>query len=449
MINIDKLLAAQIIKSKGNNFEAQEIDWKTSSKNKKAVLFFKYTANSYKYLDELLGFNLVIFDDVETYEKSEVENKILISKKNWLESQKLILDQLYPLKKKKIIAITGTNGKTSVCCYLERILLNDGKKVLRVGTLGEYLNGEKISESSLTTPSFIDIRKLLSSNVFDVAIFEASSHSLEQQRFYKIEFSLGGWTNFTQDHLDYHGTMENYYKSKIKIKNHLQEKLILTSEESLYLKNPEVFKKSKPMVFTKKEKEKNLALCLDFNKKNIELSYALFKELLGKESDLTPGELLPARGRFNFIHFNKSLIVIDFAHTPDALEKICSSLKKIDRSKKLNVLFGCGGDRDRSKRKYMAEAVQKYADKIYITSDNPRSEEPMQIINDALAGIKDQRTISIEADRTLSIKTALAELDGNILLIAGKGHENYQEVGGIKNYYSDFDVVNSVIEASK
>ncbi len=441
MINIQEILGGITINSNGENFKVEDICWKTSFSNKESVLFFKSTVNSHKYIDSLESFRVVVFGDESMYEKSKSESKILISKDDWLNSQKLILDELYPIGDEKIIGITGTNGKTSVSCYLEKLFIHDGKSVLRVGTLGEYLNGEKLSESSLTTPSFIDIRKLLFKNSFDVAIFEASSHSLEQERFYKLKFSLAGWTNFSQDHLDYHETMDEYFKAKLKINNHLESEKILTSDESLLLKNKEVFKTTKSMIFTKQAIDSNKSLGLDFNQKNIELSFGLFEEISGKKSSLNPIALLPARGRFNFIEFKDALVVIDFAHTPDALEKICNSLKKMNEDKKLVVLFGCGGDRDRLKRKLMAQAVEKYADKVFLTSDNPRSEDPMQIINDALEGFKKPDEVNIEVDRESSIKNALSEIENNILLIAGKGHETYQEIMGVKNYFSDFDIV--------
>ncbi len=447
MINVEALLNKCILKKSGKEFYTDEVCWKTDFSNKNATMFFKHTSNSFKYVNGLEEFKIGVFDDEELYDQSECKSKLLISKKEWLEAQKIILDELYPLKKSPIIAITGTNGKTSVSYYLEKLFINDRKKVLRVGTLGEHIDGKKISESNLTTPSFIDIRKLLANNLYDVAVFEASSHSLEQERFYKLEFAAAGWTNFTQDHLDYHGSMEAYFKSKMKIKKHLKAEHVLTSEEVLYKKNPEVFKKTKKMNFSIEDKQENLALNLEFNRKNIELSYGLFEQVMSKESDCPLVKLIPARGRFNFIKFHEGLVVIDYAHTPDALEKICSSLKEISKDRELIVLFGCGGDRDRLKRKFMSEAVEKYADKVFLTSDNPRSEDPMQIINDALVGFEKLEKVNIEPDREESIKKALKEIGSDILLIAGKGHENYQEIKGVRSYFSDFDIVESTLSS--
>ncbi len=437
MINALEILKDLCRDFKGDNFEISDIEWKVQNQKKDSALFFKSSKSYEKYLDKTEGFKLVITDSMDIYNGLK-ENKILIDKENWLESQKRLLDEVYPLSLNHVTGITGTNGKTSTTHYLEELIFHEKKNVLRIGTLGVFYNKEKKMDFSLTTPSFIDLRKCLHEfKDADYVILEASSHALEQERFYNIPFNLAAWTNFSQDHLDYHKTMKEYFNSKLKILRHLDKKEILVPieeeiEDSSFTTIP-----VEKLDFSKEEIENNPELGLLFNQKNISLAYALFKEIFNKDSNFKKINFSAPDGRFNFIKYKNSLIVIDFAHTPDALLKICESLKKSFSQKKLKVLFGCGGDRDPSKRPLMASAVEKYADSIILTSDNPRFEDPSKIIEDAFLGFKDQKKVLVEIDRVKALKIGMESLDSDVFLIAGKGHEPYLDIKGEKIPFND------------
>ncbi|MCP5491482.1 MAG: UDP-N-acetylmuramoyl-L-alanyl-D-glutamate--2,6-diaminopimelate ligase [Chlamydiales bacterium] len=355
-----------------------------------------------------------------------------------------------PASKLCMIGITGTNGKTTTS-YLVRHLLKDCSLI---GTI-EAIIGEHHFPSLLTTPDIIALQKMLSMMVEEKSkscVMEVSSHALEQRRVAGIEYDIAIYTNLSQDHLDYHKTMENYFNSKAKLFKGLTAKAsALINADCPYAKRIET--KAKVITF-------GIDTCADLRAFDIEMSASsiAFTVVHKRESArfvcpligrfniynclsaigvaLIKGQSLEqiakklktftaVPGRLERIDNNRGFhIFVDFAHTADALENVCSELKRLCKGRLL-TLFGCGGDRDADKRPKMGAAASKHSDYVLITSDNPRNEEPLDICRAIAAGCK--VNYAIEPDRKKAIESLLAMAKpGDVLLIAGKGHERTQ-----------------------
>ena len=388
----------------------------------------------------------------------------------------------------KIAAITGTNGKTTVCALVEHILL---KKGLRIGVLGtvSYRFANTILDANLTTPDCLSLHRLLA-KMYDENIshllMEASSHALEQNRLAGINISTAAISNVTQDHLDYHKNMENYFAAKkllftkqeytnktsvINLDDSYCERLVtelinpigytLSKEKALAHKDicrillGEVQKLDKTGIqinctFEQQTWKINSPLIGDFNASNILAAQAIaFSFGCSKEDMLTLNDFSGVCGRLEKVQNKKNLsIFVDYAHTPDALINVQKTLKALNFNRLITV-FGCGGDRDNSKRALMAKAVEDFSDIAIITSDNPRTENPAQIISMIQAGFsgKSDTIIFEEENRYLAIKKAIELMNENdVLLIAGKGHEDYQIIGTTKHSFSDQKAVLEAIE---
>lgn len=349
------------------------------------------------------------------------------------------LNEYYPVPDKTYLAVTGTNGKTSTVYLLAQIFAQNSKRTLTIGTLGTKLNGKTIRDDGLTTPGVCELRAILDEQKenFDVMIMETSSHALVQGRLSSVRFDVAGWTNLTQDHLDYHKSMEEYFRAKLQLLNYLrpQAKLFVAKEEL-------VKKIGKAAHYAKPYSEANVIASLQtpFARENLGLALAMAKEL--GVNVLRLNELTPPPGRFQILEHDSVKVIVDYAHTPDALVNACDGIKKAFPTSKLTVVFGCGGDRDRMKRPLMAQAVLANSDKCIVTSDNPRTEDPQQIIEDIVTGLS-PRPVTI-TDRKLAIETALKEARAHeVILIAGKGHETYQEINGVRYDFDDAKVVQS------
>jgi UDP-N-acetylmuramoyl-L-alanyl-D-glutamate--2,6-diaminopimelate ligase len=281
---------------------------------------------------------------------------------------------------------------------------------------------------------------------------EVSSHALAQDRLFDIKLDAVAWTSFSQDHLDYHKSMEEYFRAKLLIeRKYLKEGhslLIPFLEKDLAIKINEMspntrYKVSKTLAERKIEKYP-LFYYSPYNKSNVELALQLNEELWNKKIEGFDLEKIQTpKGRFSVIEIGESsMVIIDYAHTPDALINIGSAIKDAFPEHKIIALFGCGGNRDKTKRPLMGKAVCQFADRIMITSDNPRDEKPEDIIIDIIPGI--DREYSANIDRKKAIIECLDEMEEKeILLIAGKGHEEYQEINGTKHPFSDFEIVQS------
>ena len=375
----------------------------------------------------------------------------------------------YKEKPKNIIAVTGTNGKSSVANFYFQILKNLKINSAAIGTLGIFYKN-KVKRTNLTTPDIITIHKELNffkKKKIDNVCLEASSHGLHQNRLDGINFAAGIFTNFTQDHLDYHKNLKKYLQAKLSLFSSLLNKnsfAVLDTDIPEFSIINKICKKRKIKIlsfgsrgntiklishyyfgnkqiikinFLNKIYNIKLDLIGDFQIKNV-LAAILASYLSVKNPDQiinTLSKIKSATGRMQYVgNKKKSAVVVDYAHTPDALKKSLQTLAK-QFNKKVDVVFGCGGDRDKGKRYKMGEIADQFASKIYLTNDNPRSENPISIIKQIKKGCSRSKII---LDRKMAIKSAINNLNtDSILLIAGKGHENYQIINNQKKYFSD------------
>ena len=362
-------------------------------------------------------------------------------------------------KNVELIAVTGTNGKTSVSHYISQLLdllkIDNGV----IGTLGI----SRVQKKSInTTPDIFSIYSTLneySEQGINFAIIEASSHALMQGRLEGLSFAQGIFTNLTQDHLDYHETMDNYREAKGKLfQDGFSKKAIINRDDQNHQYFLDTCSDKEPITFGIDDldfykKSANGYICQlnkyvfelplvgEFNLSNAIAAYASTK-CLGLDDDLiipNLSKLSPPPGRMQQIH--NSNIWIDYAHTPDALYNALTTLKAHYPEFKIRVIFGCGGDRDNSKRQIMGKIVSENADSIILTNDNPRGEDPQSIINDILAGIKVENDVQVILDRADAIHSAIQNLaEEEVLLVAGKGHETTQIIGSEIHQFSDIEV---------
>ena len=368
-----------------------------------------------------------------------------------------LLEIVYPMNKikTKVFGITGTNGKSTCVNLCEQILVQMGKRAASIGTVGVSINGiERDLKISGTTPSDIDLRRILFTlkDEIDFLFMEVSSHAIVQNRMGDVRLSGAGWTSFSQDHLDYHKTMKEYFEAKASIVSLFENKnsklVVPSTQNELSKKLEDYFKEKNPAATLVKSRTLEDLDIVDFpnffkvhyNKENLELCLELIKEEL-EFSTLELYKIKTPKGRFSIIEVNNAFAIVDYAHTPDALENLLRATKKAFPNSKLITVFGCGGDRDKTKRPLMGAAAENGSDEVIVTSDNPRSANPDDIIKDIVVGLRKQPLL-VEADRETAILEGVKHLShGDVLVIAGKGHEEYQEIKGQTVYFSDFDVV--------
>ncbi len=376
---------------------------------------------------------------------------IQVSAEQFFHLQKKACDILYPLESPiPIVGITGTNGKTTVAYLAAQLATLAGVSSFAIGTLGLTNGyGEVIFEHKTTTPDYLSFRKELldiGKQGGKLLFIELSSHALDQQRLQALMLEVAGWTNITQDHLDYHKNFATYLNAKLQIKELLRE-----GSEVILARNSELIEQLKEYDFKVAEEISEYDICFDnpffelsHNVENLELALSLIKHCGITIPRISLAQLKTPPGRLDRVELPKGVIAfVDFAHTPDALENVCRALKECYATSSLTVVFGCGGDRDRSKRPLMGAAVERWADRSVVTSDNPRSEDPVEIIDDILVGMENPSIV--EPDRTRAIELAVEmSQEGEIILIAGKGHEDYQEIAGVKYPYSDFSVLDKI-----
>lgn len=383
-----------------------------------------------------------------------------------------------------VIAVTGTNGKSSVTHYIAALSEALGVPAGVVGTLGAGRPGQ-LRESGLTTPGPLALQQMLgelaAEGVTRVAL-EASSHALDQQRLDAVAVSAGVFTNLSRDHLDYHGSMAAYAAAKAKLFRRPELRLavvngddklarlmlagcdaqvrVLASGEdeavTLRVLDWQAHSEGQRAMVATPEGERMLELPLmgRFNLDNVLLAIAV---LLGKGESLdalfaAAAHLTPVAGRMElYTAPNCPSVVIDYAHTPDALGNALKALRAHRTGQgALWCLFGCGGDRDTGKRPEMAKAAARYADRIVVTDDNPRSESAEAIRQMILAGFDDTSAVSEQGDRREAIAYAIAHAQpDDVILVAGKGHERYQEIAGVRHPYSDVDEVARALDARR
>lgn len=378
----------------------------------------------------------------------------------------------HPSTKLKLIGVTGTNGKTTTTYFLKSIFEEGKIKSGLIGTIANYIGNQKL-DSNMTTPESSDLNLLLMNMVNEgckYAVMEVSSHSLYLKRVYKLNFSQAIFTNLTSDHLDFHLTIENYLNTKKILFDSLNENAIaIINKDDKF--HTEIVKDTKAKIFSYGQDKKsdfiisNINVSLNGTKFNIiykNNSYEISTSLIGEfnaynatsafvsalllgidEMTIINGikNTLQVPGRFEVLSGKNKKVIIDYSHTADSMEKALLNIKKlIDIQTKIITVFGCGGDRDKTKRPVMGKIAVDYSDKVYITNDNQRTEDPEQIIKDILSGI-DKDNYEVVFDREEAIKKAIQNADENsVILIAGKGHEDYQIIGTKKFHFSDKEV---------
>jgi UDP-N-acetylmuramoyl-L-alanyl-D-glutamate--2,6-diaminopimelate ligase len=443
-----------ILQTKLPPLNISDIHWKTQVSDPNSILFYRILPDeeaqklfTERIEDSQFGW-LIINED----HPSRPMNCSIIPDSLWPGIQEAILNILYPRPQLKLIAITGTNGKTTTADLVLQVGELCGKKGISIGTLGVRENHKTLENVGLTSPCLIDLRKFLSKYGAgkDFCVLEASSHALIQNRLYGLQFDTGGWLSFSQDHLDYHKTMEEYFASKLLIIDYLKalsKVFIPSSQEELFNRIHRITDKIlKANVIDKKLP---LFFSTTFNRNNLEVAVSIIEQTFQLKVPEVYDQIIPPEGRFYIRPFGKSYIVVDFAHTPDALENICQGIREAFPHHRLKVLFGCGGDRDRSKRPVMGRIAEIFSEEVYVTSDNPRSEDPEQIMDDIINGMGSLKIHRI-VERPEAVKKAFSELkDHEILLLAGKGNEDYILAHGVKHPYSDILEVENFLARKK
>ncbi|WP_442795190.1 UDP-N-acetylmuramoyl-L-alanyl-D-glutamate--2,6-diaminopimelate ligase [Pelobium manganitolerans] len=386
-----------------------------------------------------------------------------------------------PSKKLTLVGVTGTNGKTTVATLLYKLFRELGYKVGLISTVENQINDEVIP-STHTTPDPLALNQLLVQmvdNGCDYCFMEVSSHAVAQHRIEGLSFAGAIFTNISHDHLDFHHTFDNYIKAKKAFFDGLNRSAFaLTNVDDkngmVMLQNTAAHKKTygiKSMADFKAKIIENqfsgLHLDIDqqevyfklvgsFNAYNLLAVYgtALLLDQDRMKVLTVLSRLSGAEGRFDYlISPNKIVGIVDYAHTPDALINVLSTIENIrNKNEQVITVVGCGGDRDKTKRPLMAQAACDWSDKVILTSDNPRSENPETIITEMQAGVSavNQKKVLVISDRKEAIKTAvhLAKA-GDIILLAGKGHEKYQEINGVRKHFDDKEVLNQCFNLLK
>ena len=378
-----------------------------------------------------------------------------------------------PSEKLKLVGVTGTNGKTTIATLLYRLFTEAGYPCGLLSTIENIVNRDVIP-STHTTPDPIELNTLLQQMVdkgCEYAFMEVSSHSVAQDRIAGLRFAGGIFTNLTHDHLDYHKTMANYRNAKKKFFDDLpQNAFALTNLDdkngAYMLQNTKARKLSYAlkhdadfkgvvmeshfdgMLLKVNGTEMFTQLVGGFNASNILAIYGAATALGFNKDELLVevSKLRGANGRFDMVHSEKGIVgIVDYAHTPDALENVLVTINDVRCHKEtLITVVGCGGNRDTTKRPEMAAVAVKLSDRVILTSDNPRNEDPDEIIRQMKAGVpqEDQGKVLSITNRREAIRTAVAlAKKGDIILLAGKGHENYQEINGVKNHFDDKEVL--------
>ncbi|WP_293722945.1 UDP-N-acetylmuramoyl-L-alanyl-D-glutamate--2,6-diaminopimelate ligase [uncultured Cetobacterium sp.] len=462
MEKLFKGLEYKILKSGTKDIYSGDLEY-DSRKIKSGDIFVALKGalvDGHRYIDKALenGAAAVIVSeavdlkgDVSYFLVEDLRNKLGVIASNFYES---------PEKKLKIIGVTGTNGKTTTTYLIEQILGEEF--VARIGTV-EYKIGDEIIEAPNTTPESLDIIKMSKKAVdkgLRYLVMEVSSHGLTSGRVDMLKFDVAVFTNLTPEHLDYHKDMDDYFEAKKILFDKLKDKGngVINIDDSYGRKIYNEFGgisyslNGEADLDNKTIKEMKPTLLGKFNMYNVLAAIGVGK-LLGIDSNLIKervGNIKGAPGRFEAVSVGQDFrVVVDYAHTGDALENILQGVVDLGEEGKIITVFGCGGDRDKTKRPVMAEVAERYSQLVIVTSDNPRTEKPEDIIEDIIKGFKNKNYI-IEIDRKEAIKKAVlkAEKD-DIILIAGKGHETYQILGTTKIHFDDREIAVEAIKELK
>ena len=396
--------------------------------------------------------NTIVVDDPKEYYNNYIYNKYYEK-----------------IKDITLIGVTGTNGKTTTSYIIYDILNKMDIKCAYIGTIGFYKNGT-IKELNNTTPDIEELYEYLYECALDdirYVVMEVSSHALVQDRVYGLKYDACIFTNLTEDHLDYHKNMDEYKKAKLLLFDKLRNKriAIINSDDQNYkdfifsnnynvkvgkfgdfkIRNIKLNDDSSDLKFSfKNEYFKHLNMVGKYNAYNYLEAVAALVYLNFDINEILKIDVLAPPGRMYIVKYKDNTIFIDYAHTPDAMEKVLKSVNEFKKNKVFTI-FGCGGNRDKFKRSIMGNIASIYSDKVIITNDNPRTENEDDIISDIVSGIKTDN-YEIVKNRKDAIIKGVSYLDKNdILLILGKGHEDYQIIGNEKKHFSDLEVLKDII----
>lgn len=408
-------------------------------------------------------------------EQATAENVLFLHSENPNKDFGIMLKNFYQAQPQNIAAITGTNGKTSIADFVRQMIFALGYNAASMGTLGLIKNNQAPLPFNNTTPGAMTIHKTLhdlKQDGFEYLIMETSSHGICQYRVSGVDFKVAGFTNLTQDHLDFHKTMQNYYEAKKLLFTDIMPKggtAVLNADIQVFEDLQKVCLEAGHKVITYGHKGKDIQvlqeeplnngqnikinyfgknydlfvpLAGDFQVMNILCALGIASALTGKKEELL--SLVPqikgAKGRLQYIGTTTKggAVYVDYAHTPDAIENILTSMRSHTQNK-LHILFGCGGDRDKTKRPIMGKIAQDLADFVYVADDNPRTENPETIRQEIMQGCPNALNLG---DREKAIAYAMNQLKkGDVLLVAGKGHETGQYINGKILPFNDEEVV--------
>ena len=481
------LVGLEGLKVKGN-LEIEIEGLESNSKNvKKGYLFVAikgFSTDGHQYVESAIenGATAIMIEEGCDLKKLKIPEDItVIMAKNTREGLAITASNFYgnPSRKFKLIGVTGTKGKTTTTFMIKEILEKEGKKVGLVGTIATYINGKKIKDSDRTTPESLELQQLFSQMVeagVEAVVMEVSSQSLKLHRVDGCEFDIVLFTNFSEDHISpkEHPDMEDYFQSKLKLFKMCKTGIVNTDD--LYgAKIPDLFPDNNITTYGIDNYANVLAKDItitnsyvDFKvkitdrnervKTGIPGRFSVYNSLaaicVAKKFAISPEvikeALLEVRvpGRSELVNNKLELpIMIDYAHSPESLQNILQAVKSYTRGKVISV-FGCGGDRDSGKRPIMGEISGRIADFTFITSDNPRTEEPEKIVKQIEEGIKKTKgNYKVVVDRVEAIKQAIQmATKRDIIVLAGKGHEPYQEINGVKHPFDERIIVNELIE---
>lgn len=477
-MNLEKLLAnITVLETKGTLDKEVSVLIFDSRKAVESALYVAIkgvAADGHSFINSAIekGATTIV---CEVLPESLVENVTYILVKDSSKALGHLASNFYdnPSKKLNLVGVTGTNGKTSVTTLLFDIFKNLGYPSALISTV-EYRIADEVIPSTHTTPDVIRLNEMLAKAVdkgCEYAFMEVSSHGITQDRIEGLHFKVAGFTNITRDHLDYHKTFENYIQAKKRFFDELKAGTVaITNADdkngSVMLQNTKATKKTfamktmadfhgkllevdfNGMLLNFNGKEFWTTLTGKFNVYNLLLAFGIATELGMQEDEILQAisKLHRVNGRFETMKSDGGIFfVVDYAHTPDALENILDSINEIrTKNERLICVFGCGGDRDHGKRPQMGKIASQKATLAIITSDNPRTEDPSAIIKEIEAGVEPQnfnKYVSIP-DRKEAIKMAIKFSEPkDIILVAGKGHETYQEINGVKHHFDDKEVI--------
>ena len=479
---VDILTNIDVLQITGNvelSVTAIEFDSRKVEKNHLFVAVKGYQVDGHKFIEKaiLQGAIAVVCENIP---KEIHKNITYIKVADTAQSLGQLASNYYhnPSEKLKLVGVTGTNGKTTVVTLLYQLFKKLGYKVGLLSTIKNYIDTTTV-DATHTTPDPVQLNKMLANMVdigCDYCFMEVSSHSLHQKRVAGLKFAGAVFTNITQDHLDYHKTFAEYIKAKKLFFDNLEKQAFalvniddkngqimiqntLATKHTMGLKSIADFKVKvleshiDGMLVSIDNTEVWTRFIGGFNAYNLLSVYSVAVLLNQKKSEIFQAlsSLESVDGRFQYLKSKSGkLVIIDYAHTPDALKNVLATINEINEGEnKIISVVGAGGNRDKTKRPLMAAVVAKLSTQVILTSDNPRNEKPEDIIEDMRAGVLPPLNNKLLAitNRKEAIKTAcMLAKPGDIILIAGKGHETYQEIEGVKHHFDEKEIINEIFE---